>query len=139
MDLMPINRKQLGHGNYRAVVNVIAVHIAPHGQTGKIASLTMHISQIQYEAINIPCLFSNSSTNVLNFDDIESVNVLTATIAAAEKVTKPARKAHRPKLQRQNAIEVDEDVQTLEMLPKDVRAMEDMLPKDLFDMGHDFI
>ena len=122
MDLMPINRKQLGHGNYRAVVNVIAVHIAPHGQTGKIASLTMRISQIQYEAIKIPCLFSNSSTNVLNFDDIESVNAHT-TIAAAEKVTKPARKARRPKLQRQNAIEVNEDV----------RAMENMFPKDLFD------
>lgn len=118
-----INKKDLSFGNYRVVLHVVGVYIGNMQQCrGKMASLTVRISQIQFVPIHNPCLFQQGNQNVLNFDT-ESANVApvaadvpTATAivdAPSEKPTKATRRPRRPKLQRQNAIEVDNDVDNL--------------------------
>lgn len=110
-----INKQHLAHGNYRVALHVVGTYVGSHGQTDKIASLSMRITQILFEPINIPCLFQNVGTNVfkvLNLDDISSVNVCTAAIT--EKPPKVVRKPRRPKLQRQNGVEFDAEAQHME-------------------------
>ena len=64
----------------------------------------MRIVQIQFEPVDIPCLFSPDAKHIISLDTAESVNV------ELVKSSKP-KKTRRPKLQRQNAIHEDNDAE----------------------------
>ena len=70
-----IDKKELAYGNYRLVVQIPSIYIGRHGQDTKLASLMFRVTQIQYHAVDPPCLFKSEFKDKISFDVTESMVV----------------------------------------------------------------
>lgn len=119
-----IAKESCKYGKYRVILQPTGIYIGAHGTSKNLASLQLKIAQIQYEEINIPCMFAPlaESSNqpvaeVVHNNKPKSTIVQKAIeqIEAAAVEMAPKKKPRRPKLQRQNAM-IDMDLFDLDKL-----------------------
>ena len=106
-----IKRENTGFGEYRILLHVKGLYIGSHSTPGKLASLQMRISQIQYREVSMTCLLEPMAGLCRTQMETMPMPVSTPTPIATSTPTKPpptpAPKKGRQKkatLQRQNAI-----------------------------------
>lgn len=120
-----IAKESCKYGKYRVILQPLGIYIGPHGSSAKLASLQVKIAQIQYQEVNIPCMFAPLTESprqtapevVHNNKPQKPSNVQKAIeqIEAAAVEMAPKKKPRRPKLQRQNAV-IDMDLFDLDNL-----------------------
>ena len=118
---LPIEKQDLGFGEYKVLIRVTGIYIGYHSQEKKLASLHIRIHQIQYRELNVPCLLNQSSGLIIpNSQNLtpmaqapQIVNMNTQPPPAIQPQHQPStsagkkssRKQTKPVLQRQNAME----------------------------------
>ena len=90
-----MNFDKLDYGNYRVIFMVKGIYIGTHGPSDHLASLHMKVMQIQYSALNLPCMFSLIPTVHSSID--------VRPISTAVPPQQGKKKARRPRLQRPKA------------------------------------
>ena len=123
-----IAEEELKMGNYRAAIHLKGLYIGPHNNE-KLVSLQLRIIQVQNQPIipqcvfmGLPCspskCFAVSNSAVEKVKQVEKESPVEVAPAAASK-TGNAKKARKPKLQRQNAMseaQVQEEQHAMETM-----------------------
>lgn len=106
-----IKKEDTGFGEYRVLLHVKGLYLGPHSSPGKLASLQMRISQIQYREVNVTCLLEPMAGLCRNQMQTMSAPSPIATSTPnkppqvpAPNAPKKGRQRQKPALQRQNAL-----------------------------------
>ena len=121
----PLALENMVFGDYRVIIHFKGLYIGNHPGSGKLASVQLRISQIQYVPRFVPCLFasipslppSEKSAPVTVFNSVPETPQPGSSVAGLA-----AKKGRKPKLQRQNAMienrpQVEAQTQKLDTLP----------------------
>ena len=110
-----IKREETGFGEYRILLHVKGLYLGSHSTPGKLASLQMRITQIQFREINMTCLLEPMPGLCRNQMQM-SMPVSAPTPIATSTPNKPPpaavpnapkkgrQRQQKPTLQRQNAL-----------------------------------